>query len=182
MGEYETMDWLFAQGVDRYHVRRPEATFEQVKNCLNRVRKEYRSKTSIHSRHELKSTYAPCGIHHTSNSEFDSNFQGTQSKSFHSIEEIKNNKHAYDFGFLSPVFPSISKVGYKADFDEKELQKLNEETPFPLYALGGISHETAKKAKELGFAGVVLFGTIWEEIRITKIEDNFNRLCEIVRG
>lgn len=182
MGEYETMDWLFEQGIERYHVRRPEATFEQMKNCLNRVRKEYRNKTSIHAHHELKSTYAPCGIHHTSTSNFDPDFQGTQSKSFHSIEEIKNNKHPYHFGFLSPIFPSISKAGYAADFDEKELQQLNEENPFPLYALGGIAPETAKKAKELGFAGVVLFGTIWGEIRVTKIENNFKRISEVVRG
>lgn len=182
MGEYETMDWLFEQGIDRYHVRRPEASFEKMINCLNRVRKEHRNKVSIHSHHELKSTYVPCGIHHTSNSAFDTTFKGTQSKSFHSIEEIKNNKHPYNFGFLSPIFPSISKTGYQADFNENELQKLNEENLFPLYALGGISHETAKKAKRLGFAGVVLFGTIWEEIRVTKIQDNFLRVQEIVRG
>ncbi len=182
MGEYDTMDWLLEQGVDRYHVRRPEATFDQVKNCLNRVRKEFRNKTSVHSHHNLKETYAPCGIHHTTNSEFDPTFDGTQSKSFHSIEEIKNNQHPYSFGFLSPIFPSISKAGYQADFDEKELQQLNEETPFPLYALGGISHETALKAKQLGFAGVVLFGTIWEEIRVTKIQDNFLRIREVVKG
>ncbi len=157
MGEYDTMNWLFEQGIERYHVRRPEATFEKLKNCLNSVRKEYRNKTSIHSHHELKSTYAPCGIHHTTHSEFDPVFEGTQSKSFHSIDEIKNNKQPYSYGFLSPIFPSISKVGYQADFDEKELQKLNEETPFPLYALGGISHETAKKAKAVRFcrSGVV---------------------------
>lgn len=181
MGEFDTMDWLIEQGIDRYHVRKPEGTFEQTRNALNRVPKDFRANTSVHAFHdELKTTYTPCGIHHTSNSNYNPLFEGTQSKSFHSIQEIKSNTLPYHYGFLSPVFPSISKKGYEGNFTEKELQELNETNPFPLYALGGISAETVLNAKQLGFAGVVLFGTIWEEVRWTKMEDNFKRIKDLI--
>lgn len=182
-GEHDTMCWLFEQGLDRFHIRKPEASNSEVEDFINSIPKEFRVNSSIHSYHqELCESYTSCGIHHTSKSIFNPDFEGSQSKSFHSIEEIKSATQAYRYGFLSPIFPSITKEGYVGNFDEKELIALNESSSFPLYALGGVSPETVKKAKALGFAGVVLFGTLWNEAQQLKIQDNFNRILQIAKG
>ena len=182
-GEHETMCWLFEQGLDRLHIRKPDASNNEVKDLINSIPIEFRGKSSIHSYHkELCKTYTACGIHHTSKSIFNPDFEGSQSKSFHSIEEVKSATQEYNYGFLSPIFPSITKADYVGNFDEKKLIELNESSSFPLYALGGVSPETVKKAKALGFAGVVLFGTLWKEARQLKIQDNFNRVLEIAKG
>lgn len=182
-GEYDTMCWLFEKGLDRFHIRKPDASNSEVEGFINSIPKEFRANSSIHSYHQqLCESYTSYGIHHTSKSIFNPDFEGAQSKSFHSIEEIKSATQVYDYGFLSPIFPSITKEGYVGNFDEKKLIALNESSSIPLYALGGVSPETVKKAKALGFAGIVLFGTIWKETQQLKIQDNFNRVIEIAKG
>lgn len=181
--EYDTMCWLFEHGLDRFHIRKPDASNSEVKDLINSIPQEFKVKSSIHFYHQgLTEIYTTCGLHHTSKSIFIPDFDGSQSKSFHSIEEIKSTTYKYDYGFLSPIFPSITKEGYVGDFDEKELMELNHTSSIPLYALGGISPVTVKKAKALGFAGVVLFGTIWEETKSLKIEDNYKKIVEIAKG
>lgn len=182
MGEHETMNWLFENGLDRYHARRPNGNIEDLRKVINRVPKVERGKASLHSHHELAHTYTPCGIHHTSTSTFNDEFNGVQSKSFHSIEEIISNTYDYHFGLLSPIFPSISKEGYQKEFDLIKLKTINESNSFPIYALGGISPDTVQHAKDLGFSGVVLYGAIWNEIRWTKLQDNFKRILDICKG
>jgi thiamine monophosphate synthase len=41
------------------------------------------------------------------------------SGSFHSWEEIRANRFPYTYVFISPVYDSISKAGYKAAIDSK---------------------------------------------------------------
>lgn len=177
------MCWLFEQGLDRFHIRKPEATFGEVEGFVNSIPKDFKAKSSIHSYHkELCETYTTCGFHHTSKSIFNPDFEGYQSKSFHSIEEIKSATQAYNYGFLSPIFPSITKEGYVGNFDEKDIIELNESSPIPICALGGVSPETVGEAKGLGFAGVVLFGSIWKETNSLIIQDNYKRIVEIAKG
>ena len=65
--------------------------------------------------------------------------------------------------FLSPIFDSISKVGYSHAFtreqllDAKSRHLINEE----IIALGGIAQETIPLAAQYGFGGVAVLGSLW---------------------
>lgn len=182
-GEYETINWLLEQGVDRFHIRRPNSSLDLIEDSLNKIPDFFKCNTSVHSHHdEVKNMDISVGLHHTSDSSFDTSFNGIQSKSFHSIEEIKNNKHPYSYAFLSPIFPSISKPGYKADFLESDLQEMNESSGFPIFALGGVSVKTVLKAKKLGFSGIVLMGVLWEEENIAKMKEHVRKVINVVKS
>ncbi len=43
--------------------------------------------------------------------------------SCHSVEEVKNRKHFYDYVFMSPIYDSISKVNYYSTYTAEELRE-----------------------------------------------------------
>jgi len=84
--------------------------------------------------------------------------------SAHSFEELE--KLETDICFLSPVFDSISKFGYKAKYNHQELKdgiaawkKLNR--PQKLFALGGVDAENIAELASLGFDGAAVLGAVW---------------------
>jgi len=67
------------------------------------------------------------------------------------------------YGFLSPIFDSISKQGYAAaKFDPDHLRAALHRCQLPIIALGGISPSNVGRAAELGFSGVAVLGSVWQ--------------------
>lgn len=86
----------------------------------------------------------------------------TQSTSFHTIDDLKQDWGSLDYAFLSPVFDSISKEGYSAaGFPPEDLSAVLRQGRFPVYALGGITSSRLRLVHEMGFAGVGILGAVW---------------------
>ena len=88
--------------------------------------------------------------------------------SAHSFEELK--KTSADICFLSPVFDSISKFGYKAKYNIQELKEgiaawrdfqKKENRSQKLFALGGVDSENIAELESLGFDGAAVLGAVW---------------------
>jgi thiamine-phosphate pyrophosphorylase len=67
---------------------------------------------------------------------------------------------------LSPVFDSISKIGYQSPFSRdtlaREVADWKAEHPGALlYALGGVDAETLPLAEAFGFDGAIAHGAVW---------------------
>ena len=175
MSECSTLDDLLTLGgIDYMHIRKSTDDVEYIRKIVNRLPKNVRSQLVIHGHQDLAEQYKLGGLHHKSNSSFiDSCTTDFQTKAFHSIEEIKQCKDPYKYGFLSPVFDSISKSDYKAKFDLNDLKVflMSNEKPFPIFALGGVNQYNIQQCKDIGFDGVGILGAIWSEIfRHKKIE------------
>lgn len=69
----------------------------------------------------------------------------------------------YDYVFLSPIFDSISKQGYKAAFTRAELTEIRAILSQNVYALGGITFDNLKEVEQLGFCGAAMLGGFWEK-------------------
>ena len=66
--------------------------------------------------------------------------------------------------FLSPIFDSISKEGYKANFDKLELKEfLAKDRKTKVIALGGLTEENYLEVLELGFDGGAFLGSVWNK-------------------
>lgn len=82
--------------------------------------------------------------------------------STHSFEELQSLPFRPTFAFLSPVYDSICKIGYKGgialDRCPEELAKVN----FPVVALGGITPELIKEVLTYRFAGAAAMGYFYE--------------------
>ena len=90
--------------------------------------------------------------------------------SAHSTEEILANP-GYDYYFLSPIYDSISKEGYKSAFSKTELTEfLHAHPEIKVMALGGMTADKVDECREMGFAGVAFLGEIWNAYRNGGVE------------
>lgn len=155
-GEADRINQILSEGeADFVHIRKPGSSFEEVEKLISKIKREYYSRLKLHDHFLLTEKYSLGGVHFNSRNPFPSSSVGSVSKSIHSINEIENTEK-YDYVFLSPVFDSISKKGYKASFD------LNFLKPFiinkNIVALGGITPEKIDLLKETGFSGAAMLG------------------------
>ena len=71
-------------------------------------------------------------------------------------------KNDYDYLFLSPIFDSISKVGYKSAFTEDMLKDASAKGVIDekVVALGGVTFNRIPYLKELNFGGAAMMGAL----------------------
>ena len=71
-------------------------------------------------------------------------------------------KNDYDYVFLSPIFDSISKVGYNSAFTEDMLRDASVKGIIDekVVALGGVTFEKISYLKELNFGGAAMMGVL----------------------
>lgn len=89
-------------------------------------------------------------------------FDGILSRSCHSISEAVDHASRMDYVFLSPVFDSISKQGYKAAFSIPELNAAGAGGSLRrVVALGGVTPDKIDMLRRMGFAGAAMLGAAW---------------------
>ncbi len=160
--EGERISTLLQSGVfDRVHLRKPGGEEREMRNLIESIPPRLHSRLSMHDFHEVATDYG-CGIHiNARNPQPPEGFNGIISRSCHSLSEISTHT-AEDYLFLSPIYPSISKPGYRPGFDISSLKgKLSRR----IIALGGITPDNLTETLSIGFGGVAMLGTIWEEDR-----------------
>lgn len=163
--EAQMIALLLENGVDRVHIRKPN--INDVRNLLKELPNWCFHKISIHQHIELLKSYPEIGFHfskkhHQFNKDIYANillnFKGCLSTGVHHWSEI-NLTNKYSYQFISPVFDSISKVGYSKN---KLLQKIpNHCKKIEIYALGGIDANTIIDADKMQYKGVGVLGAIW---------------------
>lgn len=146
------------------HIRKPDSSLEEIDNLINNIKPEYHSRIKLHDHFELLNKYNLGGIHLNSRnpempedikSNFEINPGLTVSKSLHSLEEIEVDMDL-DYFFISPIFDSISKSGYRSKFDLDLLSKSIKGKK--AIALGGVTPCKFDLLKNLGFFGAALLG------------------------
>jgi thiamine-phosphate pyrophosphorylase len=174
--EHSIINTLFATGLTHFHLRKPGFTQKEIENYLDLIPVKYHHRIVIHSHYELALRYHLKGIHLTEKSKQQRAASAllhqltdyTLSAAFHSINDLQLHRRRYDYVFLSPVFDSISKQNYTANFDEQELMlfstKFRKQKNYtPVVALGGVTINNIAKVKKIGFAGAAVLGGIWEQ-------------------
>ncbi len=135
--EHRVIESLFENGLEIFHIHKPSYSKEETETFIQQIPSKYHNRIALHS-HFPK---------------------------FHSLKELEDCKEKYEYAFLSPIFDSISKVGYKSNFDLQTLQSRVLGTKLlkckNIIALGGIDEDKIETVRELGFAGVAVLGAIW---------------------
>ena len=161
-GETDICNKLFADGLKRLHLRKPDATREQLAEWIERIEPPFRCRIVLHDHHALALKYGLGGIHINKRNPRPTSSDGLSlSRSCHSIEEVEVCQNDFDYVFLSPIFDSISKQGYKAAFTKEELEKARSILSKNVYALGGITFENLPEVERLGFRGAAMLGGYW---------------------
>jgi len=158
---------LFEVGLTYYHLRKPDKDYQEHCDYLDQIDSKYHNRIIVHYFHELINIYNLKGIHfreqkrinHIANpSNYFKNFEmygKTISSSFHEIQDLEDCDFEFDYHLLSPVFSSISKVGYAGrGFDVSAVDKR-------IIGMGGINLDNLEKILSLGYKGVGVLGGIW---------------------
>lgn len=176
--EGEKITQLFREGLEILHLRKPDWDLEKYEELLKKIPPQYYRRVVIHSHYKLVEKYNLKGIH--LKSEYLSSVKEPEVKeifklafrknlsitiSMHSFQEIRENKWKFEYVFLSPLFDSISKEGYRSGFAPEEIKIFMKQykSPMKIIALGGIDDKNVQEVAACGFAGAALLGAIWSE-------------------
>ena len=173
---------LFDAGIDLLHLRKPESNIEECKQLIQEIDEKWHNKIVVHDHFELYQEFHLHGIHlNRRNHKIPEGFQGSISQSCHSFKEVEQAlqpispkskdeksailKPACHYVFLSPIFDSISKKGYRHSFSNKDLEDaanngiINER----VVALGGAIPEFIPQLRAWNFGGAAFLGAVWNE-------------------
>ena len=178
-GEATFIGKLFLQGLDLLHLRKPEASLEAYKQLLLQIPEQWHSRIVLHEHFELAEEYKLHGIHLNRRCSVVPNaYHGSISCSCHTIEEVITQKDSKNYVFLSPIFDSISKVGYHAAFSPTSLKQAAVENVIDekVIALGGITANNIPLVKEWHFGGVALLGDIWKRMSDPQVDEYLNHI------
>lgn len=163
--EADALRLLLDEGADRIHLRKPGCSEHDMRRLIEALPAETYPRLSLHDRTELAAQYGIGGVHLNARNPLPpADFRGLVSRSCHSTAEAAACT-AEDYLFLSPVFDSISKQGYRAGFSADELRAaaacgaIGPRT----IALGGVTPDRLPMLREAGFGGAALLGYIWHE-------------------
>lgn len=157
---------LFEEGLDILHLRKPETPAMYSERLLTLIPEKYHKRIVTHEHFYLKEEFNLMGIHLNSrNPKEPHDYSGHISCSCHSVEEVKNKKHFYDYLFMSPVYDCISKEGYQSAYTPEELRQASKEKTIDnkVMALGGINEGNIPEIKSFGFGGAVVLGDLWNK-------------------
>ncbi len=174
--ETTTANRLLDMGAYRFHIRKPHYTSAQYAQYIEQIHPQHRRRLVIHGSYDLYLTLKLGGIHLNTiargNQEVWNQLKGVPSAaistSFHCWQEITDNNYPYRYVFISPLFDSISKSGYKAAIAISDIsstrQKAEKDHIFcpQIIGLGGISPHNIPKLLQHGYDGAALLGTIWK--------------------
>lgn len=178
---------LFNAGLEYLHIRKPGYSIKEIKNYIELIPEKYHKYLIVHKYIDLYADYNLKGIHFSHDNkhlvnEFDE-VDIQKSMSTHSLNELVNLKE-FDYVFLSPVFDSISKHGYKSMFSSEEVTDFFKKNPMDtkVIALGGISMENIETALLMGFNGAAVMGALWNSyFKKRNIGDTINYFIELNR-
>lgn len=168
--ESEAIRCLFDAGLQTFHLRKPDAGSDSIRHLLDMIPGKYHSCIVLHDAFSLTAAYPVKGIHlNKRNQIVPEGFSGSISRSCHSIEEVQTCVNQYDYVFLSPIFDSISKEGYRSRFSETDLFDAAQTGIInrKVIALGGIDEYSLSRIVPFGFGGVAVLGMLWNQFETT---------------
>ena len=163
---------MVAEGLDRYHVRKPGVTAEGLRTWLAQFSERVRGTLVLHQHHELVEEFGLLGRHWRDDGSAPARpAQGRfASRSCHDLLGLTGKYDGYQAVLAAPVFPSISKPGHGPRFGTdwlawmrvySSLGDQSAQRRAPVYALGGVDVSRVRACREAGFGGVAALGAVW---------------------
>lgn len=164
--ETELINELFQEGLNLLHIRKPFINPEEMADFIQKIDSEFHHQLVLHSHYDLAKDFNISRFHFREidrqNDLYKSFADKTISTSVHDIETFNELNEEWEYAFISPVFPSISKKGYGENSNILNDIKKRTHSNVKLMALGGINENNIHEVFNNGVDGVALLGAIWE--------------------
>lgn len=177
--EISIIDSLFEEGLSLLHIRKPDFSEIETAKFIHQIKHQYRQNLVLHNHHEIAADFGINRIHFSETERkkiinFTELSDFVLSTSTHSVEDFNALENTFEYAFLSPLFPSISKENYSSKTNLFEEIKQRENFNTKIVALGGIYSDNIEQSLQNGFDDIALLGTIWNSPNAIK---NF-KLCQ----
>lgn len=169
MEEDKILTTLFDEGMESLHLCKPDASPMYSERLLSLMPETTYSKITVHDHYYLKSEYRLAGIHLDSPArELPKDYKGRFSRTCVNISDLKEMKRRADYVFLANVFGSGTGCPEGGQLSAGELLAAARAGLIDkhVYALGGITLDNIRNARELGFGGVVVCEDLWSRFDI----------------
>lgn len=179
--EIQIITSLFEEGLEYFHLRKPTLSSDQLLDFLEEIPSHYHNRIVVHRSNPLFKNYKLRGYHFSRKYGSFNEELNYNSTSFHTLEQLTDNQLPYQYVFLSPVFPSISKKGHAPVYQQNELSHFfqTKKIHAEVIALGGVNLNNALIALKTGFQGVAVLGHLWEAPCL-EVLNNFKTLKHTV--
>lgn len=157
---------FFKKGLTLFHIRKYDFSDDEMRSYVNKIDEKFRRQLVMHSHHHLAKEFDINRLHMNEKQRIKQTHvvyeNYTLSTSVHSIEAFNKLDEIWEYAFLSPVFPSISKASYGKDHTVLYDLKRKNNPWVKLIALGGISPENCREVMANGADGMALLGSVWQ--------------------
>ena len=186
--ESTLINGLLELGLPWLHLRKPQYSLAELESLIQAIEPAHHPRLVLHQHWELAERYAVGGLHwtewhrrHYEPVVFERMVAQQQEHGWqvgtavHHPLTLDQLPPYLDYATASPLFPSISKPGYRPSFD----WRLGRSYPFKVIGLGGINATNVSRAKARGFQEVIFLGAVWGTP--TKALQNYQQLCRVLQ-
>jgi thiamine-phosphate pyrophosphorylase len=167
---------LFKCGLNRLHLRKPAFDKDSYISYINNIDTAFHDRIVVCGHFELYNKLKLGGVHLNAHLRASPDVRDVLadipgyavSTSFHSWTEIIDNAFPYKYVFISPVFNSISKVGYNAAIDLNGVGEVKNTCIAArgycsgIIGLGGVGSRELPLLQSAGFDGAAMLGAVWQ--------------------
>ena len=167
--EDKILGTLFDEGLEDLHLYKPGSSPMYAERLLSLLPEECYKKITVHDHYYLKNEFGLAGIHlDDPKAPVPEGYNGKYSRTCTDLSQLKEMKHKARYVFLKNIFDCIEFPNEKQSFTIEQLEKAADEGLIDrkVYALGGMSLDNMRFAKDLGFGGVVVCGDLWNRFDI----------------
>lgn len=160
---------LFDEGMDNLHLFKPDSSPLYLERLLTLLPEDYHRKITVHDHYYLKEEYNLAAIHIDNPDAMPpAGYKGKYSRTCDAIDQLKTAKKNASYVFLKNIFDCIEYKYEKSSFTYDQLKEASRHGLIDkkVYALGGMSIDNIRTAKEFGFGGVVICGDLWNRFDI----------------
>jgi len=180
----ETASMAFAAGVKAIQLREKDLSSSKLLNLAKKLRKSSQKHSAsliINDRLDIALLSGADGVHSPEKGILAKDVKRINKnlivgKSVHSvISAIEAEKNGYDYIIAGPVFRTSSKIKYGKPLGIKLFKTICHSVNLPVFAVGGINPERAKKCVKAGAHGVAVIGAIFKSKNVKKTVFEFKK-------
>ncbi|WFB65764.1 thiamine phosphate synthase [Chryseobacterium sp. WX] len=172
--ETDFINQMFQEGLDLLHIRKPWISRNEMIEFITQIDEFFYTQLVLHTYYDLGKEFTISRFHFREidrQEEMYKSFakENTISTSVHDIKTYNTLEKEWEYAFISPFFPSISKKGYGLNSTIKEQIKHRNNPDVKLIALGGIHQDNIHEVFDSDADGAALLGAIWESEEPLKV-------------
>lgn len=178
--ESAVINALLERGLPLFHIRKYQFTDTEMAAYVNGIDSDYRQRLVLHSHFHLANKLEIERLHfreedrkRNRHETFKAGF--TLSTSVHTIATFNSLDAVWDYAFLSPVFPSISKKGYGVGHTTLNDLPLRSNLAVRLVGLGGIDQQNYAQVLSAGADAIALLGAVWNDPEPIQVFEIINK-------